>query len=155
MKYLTKALLGCSLLLYVASVFLPWFQTGLIGGDTICYWSFKAEAYPYPYPSSPPPYQVVFFDYWSSYGIGATLFLTQTLTFLFGLLTLLRGVERKYGIAFLGLTLLFSAVPVGACILQVFELWRIKFIISLKSGFWAASFAFLLLIASLLISDKM
>ncbi|MFQ5758869.1 MAG: hypothetical protein ACE5IF_04260 [Candidatus Bathyarchaeia archaeon] len=146
MKYVTRALLACGLLLYAASVVLPWFQRGLIGGATIYYWSFKAEIHPYP--SFRPPYEVMFFDYWSLYGVGTILFVSQILTFLFGLLTLLRGVERRYGLIFLGLTLLFSAVP----ILQVFELWRIRFITSFEIGFWVASFAFLLLIASLLTS---
>jgi len=50
---------------------------------------------------------------------------------------------------FLGLTLLFSAVSIGTCILHVIT---DGFVSNFLTGFSVASFAFLLLIVSLLMS---
>ncbi len=153
MKYVTKALLACGLLVYVASVFLPWFRTSIIGGPVITYWSFKAEIYPYPYPDFSPPYQVMF---WSWPGCWTIIFVSQILTLLFGLLTLLKKPKGKCVSVFLGLTLLFSAVSIGTCFLHSVELSRVL-VTNFRIGFWMASFAFLLLIGSLpiiLISRK-
>jgi hypothetical protein len=57
MKYLTKALLACGLLVHTASVFLPWSTRCIVGGAGITYWSFKARIYPYPYPDFLPPFE--------------------------------------------------------------------------------------------------
>lgn len=146
----TKVLLACGLLIYAASVFLPWLRSELLGGSTIYYWSFKAKIYPYPYPSSPNPYEVMFFDYWSWSGYCITIFAFQILTLISGLLALLKKTMRKHELVFLGLTLLFSAMSIGTCISYIFELSRM--IIDFEIGFWTTSFAFLLLIASLSIS---
>ena len=148
MKHVAKGLLACSLLVYVASMFLPWFRTRNIGGPAITYWSFKAEIHPYPYPHFHPPYQVMFWSWPSCWTI---IFVSQILTLLFGLLSLLKKSKGKYGSVFLGLTLLFSAVSIGTCFLYGVELLRPPFT-SFRTGFWMASFAFLLLIGSLPVS---
>ena len=141
-----RVLLACGLLLYAVSMFLPWIRTIRIGGAGITYWSFKAEIHPYPYPYFLPPYQVMFWS-WPSYW--TIIFVCQILTFLFGLLTLSKKTKKKYGLMFLGLTLLFSAVSIGTCILHVIT---DGFVSNFLTGFSIASFAFLLLIASLPIS---
>jgi len=146
-KYVTKALLACGLLVYAASVFLPWFRTSMIGGASITCWSFKAEIHPYPYPYSSPPYQVMFWS-WPSYW--TIIFMCQILTLLFGLLTLSKKTKGKYGSVFLWLTLLFSAMSVGTCFLHSAELGVL--LTNFGIGFWMASLAFLLLIGSLLMS---
>lgn len=148
MKYVAKGLLACGLLVYVASVFLPWFETSIIGGRVITYWSFKAEIFPYPYPHFHPPFQVMFWS-WPSYW--TAIFVFQILTLLFGLLTLLKKPKGKYESVFLGLTLLFSAVSIGTCFLQGVELSRAPFT-DFRVGFWIASLAFLLLVGSLSVS---
>jgi len=150
MKYLTKALLACSLLVYATSVFYPWSTRCMVGGARITYWSFKARIYPYPYPDFPPPYEEMFFDYWSWCVYWAIIFVSQMSTLLFGLFTLLKKPERRYAPVFIGLTLLFSAVSIGTFILHSCELSRMVFMINIEIGFWIASFAFPLLIASLL-----
>ena len=138
MKYITKALLVYGLLLYAASVFLPWFESSILGGNFITYWSFKARIYPYPYPQSRPPYEEMYFH--------SSWFVSQILTLLLGFLTLLKEVKGKYRSVFLGLTLLFSAMPIGTCILTAYTAGtRTLFL----PGFWIAISAFLLLIASL------
>jgi len=150
MKYVTKALLACGLLLYAVSMFLPWFTPFRLGCNTT-YWSFKAEYY---CATNPPLYgEVMFFDYWVSYSIGTAFFLSQILTFPFGLLTLLKKVERKYELMFLGLTLFFLTMPIGVIILQSCVLFD-SYVLQpgFLAGFWIANIAFLLLIASLLIS---
>jgi hypothetical protein len=150
MKHVTKVLLAFGLLLYAISMFLPWFTPFRLGCNTI-YWSFKAEYY---CTTNPPRYgEVMFFDYWSSCGIGTAFFVSQILTFLFGFLSLLKKVEGKYELMFLGLTLFFLAMPIGVIILQSCVFF--DFYVSQPSflaGFWIANIAFLLLIASLLIS---
>lgn len=151
MKYLTKALLACSLLVYAASVFLPWSASCMIGGAGITYWSFKARIYPYPYPDFLPPFEKWFFDYWSWSGYWAIIFVSQMLTLLFGVLALLTKPNGKYGFAYSGLTLLFSTVSIGTFILHTYGLSR-TFMINSEIGFWVASFAFLFIIASLLTS---
>jgi len=145
-----KVLLACGLLLYAASMFLPWFQPSRLGCGTI-YWSYKVEYY---CTTNPPLYgEVMFFDYWSSCSIGTAFFASQILTILFGLLTLLKKVNKKYELMILGLTLLFLATPIGAIISQSsvlsgFHALHLEFL----AGFWIANFAFLLLITTLLIS---
>ena len=141
MKYITKAFLACGLLLYAASVFLPWLESSILGGNIITYWSFKARIYPYPFPQSRPPYEEMYFH--------SSWFVSQILTLLLGFLTLLKEGRRKYRSLFLGLTLLFSLIPIGTCILTTYAAGtRTLFL----TGFWIAIFAFLLLIASLLTS---
>jgi len=135
----TKVLLVCGLLLYVASVFLPWLETSAIGGNVITYWSFKARVYPYPYPHFRSSYEEMYF--YSSW------FISQILTLLFGLFSLLMNGKQKYESAFLGLTLLFSAITIGTCILTAYPT-GVRIIIFL-AGFWIASFAFLLFFVSL------
>jgi len=141
----TKALLACGLLVYATSVFLPWFESSMPGGPHIIYWSFKAVIYPYPYPDFPSS-QLMFFDYWCSSDMGAIFFVSQILTFLFWLLTLLKKPEGKYEAVLLELTLLFSAASIGIPIVNV---TNERFITNFGTGFWIASIAFLLLIASL------
>jgi hypothetical protein len=142
----TKVLLACGLLLYAASMFLPWFYVGLIGGGTT-FWSFKAEYY---YTTNPPRHgEMMFFDYWSKFGWMIAIFVSQILTLIFGLLSLWKKAKGKYEFAFLELTLLFSAVSIGTCILHVIANGYVS---NFLTGFSIASFAFLLLIASLLIS---
>jgi hypothetical protein len=142
----TKVLLTCGLLLHSASIFLPWFYVGRIGGGTT-FWSFKAEYY---YTTNPPRQgEIMFFDYWSKFGWMIAIFVSQILTLVFGLLSLLKKTEGKYEFAFLGLTLLFSAVSIGTSILHVIANGCVS---NFLTGFSIASFAFLLLIASLLIS---
>jgi len=139
-------LLACGLLLYAASMFLPWFYVGLVGGGTT-FWSFKAEYY---YTTNPPRHgEMMFFDYWSKFGWVIAIFVSQILTLIFGLLTLLKKTKGKYELAFLGLTLLFSAVSIGTSILHVIT---DGFVSNFLAGFLIASFAFLLLIVSLLMS---
>jgi hypothetical protein len=146
MAIVTKVLLACSLLLYAVSVFLPWTQTIRIGGVGVTCWSFKAEICPYPFPHFSPPYQVMFWSWPSHWTL---IFMCQILTLFFGLLTLSRKTEGRYGLMFLGLTFIFSAVSIGTCVLHVIAEGYVS---ELLSGFSIASFAFLLLIASLLIS---
>lgn len=142
----TEVLLACGLLLYAASMFLPWFYIGLIGGGTT-FWSFKAEYY---YTTNPPHHgEMMFFDFWSRFVWVVTIFVSQILTLFFGLLTLLKKTKGKYRLVFLGLTLLFSAVSIGTSILHVIT---DGFVSNFLTGFSIASFAFLLLIASLLTS---
>jgi len=142
MKYVTEALLACGLLLSAASVFLPWLESSILGGAVITYWSFKVRIYPYPYPHFSPPYEEMYFH--------SPWFVSQILTLLFGFLTLTEAVKGKYGLVFLGLTLLFSAIPIGTCVLTAHTAeTRITMFLT---GFWIAIFAFLLLITSLLIS---
>lgn len=151
MRYMTKALLACGLLVYAASVFLPWSASCMISGAGITYWSFKARIYPYPYPDFLLPYEKWFFDYWSWSGYWAIVFVSQMLTLLFGVLALLKKPNSKYGSVYFGLTLLFSAVSIGTFILYTFRFTRVS-IINFEIGFWVGSFAFLFLIASLLTS---
>ena len=92
---------------------------------------------------------MMFFDYWSKFGWMIAIFVSQILTLIFGLLTLLKKTKGKYELAFLGLTLLFSAVSIGTCILHVIADGHVS---NFLTGFSIASFAFLLLIASLPIS---
>ena len=142
MKYVTKALLTGGLLLYAASMFLPWFTPFHLGCNTT-YWSFKAEYY---CTTNPPFYgEIMFFDYWSSYSVGTAFLVSQILTFLFGFLTLLKKVGIQYELMFLGFTSFFLAIPIGATILQSYVLQPM-----FLDGFWIANLAFLLLIASLL-----
>ena len=142
MKYVTKVLLACGLLLCVASVFLPWLESSILGGAVITYWSFKVRIYPYPYPHFSPPYEEMYFH--------SPWFVSQILTLLFGFLTLTKAVKGKYGLVFLGLTLLFSTVPIGMCVLTAYTVeTRITMFLT---GSWIAILAFLLLIASLLTS---
>ncbi|MCK4482401.1 hypothetical protein KAU55_04185 [Candidatus Bathyarchaeota archaeon] len=149
MKYLPKALFACGLLVYAASVFLPWYTSCIIGGAGITYWSFKARIYPYPYPHFPPPFEQWFFDYWSWSGYWAIIFASQMLTLLFAVLALLNKPKGKHESVSLGLTLLFSAVSIGTFVLHSFQISRV-FMANFRIGFWIAIFAFLLLIASLL-----
>ena len=145
---ITSVLLSCGLLFYAASMFLPWFYIGLIGGGTT-FWSFKAEYY---YTTNPPRRgEMMFFDFWSRFAWVITIFVSQILTLFFGLLTLLKKTKGEYELVFLGLTLLFSAVSIGTSILHVIT---DGFVSNFLTGFSVASFAFLLLIASLLISLK-
>ena len=150
MKHVTKALLTGGLLLYAVSMFLPWFTPFRLGCNTT-YWSFKAEYY---CTTNPPLYgEITFFDYWSSYSVGTTFFVSQILTFPLGFLTLLKKVKRKYELMFLGLTSFFLAIPIGSIILQSYVL--LDFYVlqpRFLTGFWRANLAFLLLIASLLTS---
>ena len=142
MNYVTKVLLACGLLLYAASVFLPCLESSILGGAVITYWSFKVRIYPYPYPHFSPPYEEMYFH--------SPWFVSQILTLLFGFLTLTKEGKGKYGLVFSGLTLLFSAIPIGACGLTAYTAeTRITMFLT---GFWTAIFAFLLLIASLLTS---
>ena len=150
MKYVTKALLACSLLLYAVSMFLPWFTPLRLGCNTI-YWSFKLEHY---CTTNPPLYdEVMFLDYWSSCVIGTVFLVSQILTFLFGLLTLFKKLERKYELIFLGLALVFLALPIGVIVLQSYVLFDL-YVLQPRflAGFWIANIAFLLLIASLLMA---
>jgi len=153
MKYLTKALLACGLLVYAASVFLPWSAGCMIGGAGVIYWSFKARIYPYPYPDFLPPFERWFFDYWSWSGYWAIVFVSQMMTLLFGVLALLKKSNGKYASVYFGLALLFSAVSIGTFILYILEFSRIS-MTDFETGFWIASFAFLFLIISLLTSFK-
>lgn len=149
MKYVTKALLACSLLFYAASMFLPWFTPFRLGCNTI-YWSFKLEYY---CTTNPPLYgEVMSLDYWSSCVIGTAFFVSQILTFLFGLFTLLKKVERKCELMFLGFTLFFLALPIGVIILQSCVFFDFYVQPRFLAGFWIANIAFPLLIASLLMS---
>lgn len=138
------------LLLYVASMFLPWFQPFRLGCSTT-YWSFKAEYY---CSTNPPHYgEVMFLDYWSSYSIGTAFLVSQILTFPLGLLTLLKKVEKKHELMFRGFTIFFLAMPIGVIILQScifldFYVLQSGFL----AGFWIANIASLFLIASLPIS---
>jgi len=142
MKYITKVLLACGLLLFVASMFLPWLESSILGGAVITYWSFKARIHPYPYPHFSPPYEEMYFH--------SPWFVSQILTLLFGFLILTEAVKGKYRLVFLGLTLVFSTVPIGMCVLTAYTAeMRITMFLT---GFWIAIFAFLLLIASLLTS---
>ena len=144
MKSVTRALLAFGLLLYAVSLFLPWFHPHTAGCSTL-YWSFKAE---YGCTTNPPRYgEVMFFDYWSSCEIGSAFFASEVFTFLFGLITLLKKVERKYELTLLGLTLFFLVMPIGVIILRGYVFW-FRFL----AGFWIANVAFLVLTASLLIS---
>jgi len=137
---LSKALLSCGLLLYATSLFLPWLKSSILGGDVVVYWSFKARIYPYPYPDFRPAYEEVYFH--------SPWFVSQVLTLLFGLLTFLKNVNGKYGFAFLGLTLLFSTIPVGTSILTAYA--SETRILAFLTGFWIAIIAFMVLFASLL-----
>lgn len=153
MKYLTKALLACGLLVHAASVFLPWSTRCIVGGAGVTYWSFKARIYPYPYPDFLPPFEKWFFDYWSWSSYWAIIFISQMLTLLFGILALLKKPNEKYGSVYFGLALLFSALSIGTFILHTFQLSRMLMINS-EIGFWVTSFAFLFLIINLLTSLK-
>lgn len=151
MRCMTKALLACGLLVYAASVFLPWSTSCIIGGVGITYWSFKARIYPYP--DFLPPFEKWFSDYWSWSGYWAIIFVSQMLTLLCSILTFLKNPKGKYWSACARLALLFSAVSVATFVLLTFQLSRM-FMINFEIGFWVASFAFLFLIISLLTSLK-
>jgi len=150
MKHIAKILLACGLLLYAVSMLLPWFHPFRLGCSTT-YWSFKAEYYCTTNPSLFG--ETMFFDYWFSLGIGTAFFISEILTLLLGLLTLLKKGDGKYEFAFLGLTLFFLVMPIGfialqSCMLPDFYVLRSSFL----AGFWIANIAFLFLIASLLTS---